>query len=70
HNLINKAGTWYSYGSTRIGQGKDNARGFLRENPAISEEIEGKIREKLLSKPDPSNSAPTAPEEDSASLVE
>ncbi|MBT8421126.1 MAG: recombinase RecA [Gammaproteobacteria bacterium] len=70
HNLINKAGTWYSYGSTRIGQGKDNARGFLRENPAISEEIEGKIREKLLSKPDPSNSAPAASEEDSASLVE
>jgi len=47
HNIVDKSGAWYSYGGERIGQGKDNARDFLRANPAIALEIENKIRETL-----------------------
>jgi recombination protein RecA len=43
--VVEKSGAWYSYGSDRIGQGKDNAREYLRENPAIALEIENKVRE-------------------------
>jgi recombination protein RecA len=43
-NVIEKSGAWYSYGGDRIGQGKDNAREYLRSNPAIAFEIENKIR--------------------------
>ena len=46
--LIDKAGAWYSYNGDRIGQGKANAAKFLEENPAISEEIEGTLRSRLL----------------------
>jgi len=45
HNVVEKSGAWYSYGGERIGQGKDNAREFLRANPAMAFEIENKIRE-------------------------
>jgi recombination protein RecA len=48
HGLIDKAGSWYSYGSDRIGQGKENVREFLRANPYVAAEVEQKIREKLL----------------------
>jgi recombination protein RecA len=48
HGLIDKAGSWYSYGSDRIGQGKENVREFLRANPDVAAEVEQKIREKLL----------------------
>lgn len=44
HKLIDKAGAWYSYQGDRIGQGKDNAREYLKEHPEISQEIEAKIR--------------------------
>jgi recombination protein RecA len=47
HNIVEKSGAWYSYGGERIGQGKDNAREFLREHPEMALEIENKIREKL-----------------------
>jgi len=47
HNIVEKSGAWYSYNGDRIGQGKDNAREFLRNNPAMALEIENKIREKL-----------------------
>ncbi len=46
--LVDKAGSWYSYAGDKIGQGKDNVRNFLKENPKISAEIEGQIREALL----------------------
>ena len=46
--VVSKAGAWYSYEGTRIGQGKDNVRKFLKENPAMLEEIESKIRAALL----------------------
>lgn len=42
--IINKSGTWYSYNENRIGQGRENARRFLKEHPEIADEIEGKIR--------------------------
>jgi recombination protein RecA len=45
--LVDKAGAWYSYNGERIGQGKDNAREFLRENPDMAREIENRIRESL-----------------------
>jgi recombination protein RecA len=48
HGIVDKAGSWYSYGDDRIGQGKENVREFLRNNPEMADEIEGKIRAKLL----------------------
>ncbi|MFC4668865.1 recombinase RecA [Seohaeicola nanhaiensis] len=42
--VVNKSGAWYSYGDERIGQGRENAKQFLRDNPAIANEIEDKIR--------------------------
>lgn len=43
--FIDKAGAWYSYGGNRIGQGRENAKEFLKNNPEIAKEIEGKILE-------------------------
>ncbi|MGW8228787.1 MAG: recombinase RecA [Gammaproteobacteria bacterium] len=48
--IVDKAGAWYSYNGDRIGQGKDNVRGFLKEHPEIAADIEGQIRDKLLPK--------------------
>ncbi len=45
--IVDKAGAWYSYNKDRIGQGKDNARQFLKDNPDVSAEIEKRIREKI-----------------------
>ena len=59
--LIDKAGAWYSYKDDRIGQGKDNVRIFLKENPEISQEIEEQIRAKLL---------PSVPAEDISEEIE
>jgi len=44
-NIVEKSGAWYSYNGERIGQGKDNAREFLRSHPEMALEIENKIRE-------------------------
>ena len=46
-DIVDKSGAWYSYRGEKIGQGRDNARDFLKANPALSQEIEGLIREKL-----------------------
>ena len=48
HEIVDKSGAWYSYNGNRIGQGKDNVRQFLKENPDMSGEIEDKIRALLL----------------------
>jgi recombination protein RecA len=48
HGLVEKSGSWYSYNGERIGQGKENARTFLTQHPEIAQDIEGKLREKLL----------------------
>jgi recombination protein RecA len=45
HRIVEKSGAWYAYNGEKIGQGKDNSREFLKDNPAIAEEIEKKIRE-------------------------
>jgi recombination protein RecA len=44
--IIEKAGAWYSFNGTRIGQGKDNVREYLKANPEIAQTIEAQIREK------------------------
>jgi len=49
--FVEKSGAWYSYNGTRIGQGKENVRLYLQENPAIYAELEAKIRHELLSNP-------------------
>jgi recombination protein RecA len=46
HGVLEKSGAWYGYKGDRLGQGKDNSREFLRENPELAREIEMKIREK------------------------
>ena len=43
--VVEKSGAWFSYGSQRIGQGRENAKTFLKENPAIAAEIEKAIRQ-------------------------
>ena len=43
--VIKKSGAWYSYGETRLGQGRDQAKKFLQENPELAQEIEKKVRE-------------------------
>ncbi|MCY1460404.1 Protein RecA [compost metagenome] len=45
--LVEKSGAWYSYGEERIGQGKDNARGYLRDNPQVAQRLEAELREKF-----------------------
>src|SRR4051812_17269309 len=45
HRIVEKSGAWYAYKGEKIGQGKDNTREFLKENPKIAQEIEQKIRE-------------------------
>jgi len=59
-NIIEKAGSWYSYGKERIGQGVDNARLFLESNPAVYAEVEKKVREILFQKPGSPAAAPGA----------
>jgi recombination protein RecA len=50
HGLVKKSGAWYSYGDDRIGQGKDNVRQFLKDNPDMAADIERQVRAKLLPK--------------------
>ena len=45
NKIVDKSGAWYAYNGEKIGQGKDNTREFLKDNPAIAQEIEQKIRE-------------------------
>ncbi|MET0935439.1 MAG: recombinase RecA [Luteibacter sp.] len=52
-NLIDKSGAWYSYKGDRIGQGKENVRQFLRDNPAIANEVDTELRARLLVKAGP-----------------
>ncbi len=48
HGFIEKSGSWYSHDGNRIGQGKENVRNFLKENPQIADEIEAGVRAELL----------------------
>src|SRR6476619_3046240 len=47
HNIVTKSGSFFSYGDERLGQGRNNVKGYLRENPQIAKEIESKIYEAL-----------------------
>ena len=47
HGIVRKAGAWYTYDGDQLGQGKENARNFLRDNPELANDIETKIKEKL-----------------------
>jgi len=47
-NILKKSGSWFSYGETRLGQGRDAVKNLLRDNPELSEEIEKKIKEQLV----------------------
>lgn len=48
HDIIQKSGSWYSYGEAKIAQGRESAKQFLDDNPEVAEEIEAKIKEKVL----------------------
>lgn len=63
-NLVEKSGAWYSYNGTRIGQGKDNVRAFLKENTEMATEIEAKIREAMLPKKEQKPSTEASVEDD------
>jgi recombination protein RecA len=47
HRIFEKSGSWFSYGDLRVGQGRDNSKTFLRENPDLLREVEGKVRKAL-----------------------
>jgi len=47
HNILEKSGAWFSYGGERIGQGRENARQFLRDNPDVCKKLEGEVRKAL-----------------------
>ena len=55
NKLVDKSGAWYAYNGEKIGQGKENSKQFLKDNPAIAEEIETKLRELLLPPRKPSS---------------
>jgi recombination protein RecA len=61
--VLEKSGSWYAYNGEKIGQGKDNAREFLKENPELAFEIENKVREaagiRLLPSADAAGAKPT-----------
>ena len=64
HGLIEKAGSWYSYGPDRIGQGKENVRAYLKENPDTAAEIEAKIRAVLMPETEPAPAEENAADTD------
>ena len=45
--IVQKSGSWFSYESNKLGQGRDSVKGLLRDNPALADEIEAKIRAKI-----------------------
>ena len=51
HNILTKSGTWYTYGDTRLGQGRENAKAFMKDNPDMTVEVTDKLREALALPP-------------------
>lgn len=66
--IIEKSGSWFSYGDQRIGQGKENVRQFLKENPAVMQEIEEKIRAKASKVAEAMEDSSVADEDSSVSF--
>jgi recombination protein RecA len=50
-NIIRKSGSWFSYGETKLGQGRDSVVSLLRDNPELAEELENKIKDSILKNP-------------------
>ena len=63
--IVDKSGAWFSYDGNRLGQGKENAKQSLKDNPQLAEEIEGKIRAKLIESQQPAEDA-TAQQQEKA----
>ena len=63
-DVVNKSGAWYSYNGDRIGQGRENAKSFLRENPDVFDEIYGKVRAYYNMDGEAEAEAEAVPEED------
>ena len=59
--IIRKSGAWYTYEGDQLGQGKENARAFLRDNPDLANELEKKILEKLGVGPQVNAEVPAEP---------
>ena len=58
HGVVDKSGAWYSYKGDRIGQGKENVRTFLKDNPAVARDIETQVRAFALPSPAGDETAP------------
>jgi recombination protein RecA len=61
-NIIKKSGSWFSYGETKLGQGRDAVRALIEDNPELMDELEGKIKEAMAP-------APKAPEVEEVEAV-
>jgi recombination protein RecA len=46
-DIVNKSGAWYSYGDIKLGQGRENARQYLKDNPELAQEIKDKVLEEF-----------------------
>ncbi len=69
-DIINKSGAWYSYEGERLGQGRENAKQFLKDNPQLCEEIEAKIREAASLNPPLASAADDTEVEEEAAFLE
>jgi len=63
HEIVDKSGAWYSYNGDRIGQGRDNVREFLVQNPSIAQDIEARIRAAVLGTEAPAEAEQPQPAE-------
>ena len=45
--IVKKSGSWFSYGETKLGQGRDAVKGLIKDNPELAEELEGKIKDAI-----------------------
>lgn len=70
HKIINKTGSWYSYGEMRIGQGRENARVFLIDNPEVCREIEEKVRRVIFATDSPEEEVGETPDEKNEKVEE
>jgi recombination protein RecA len=62
-NLVEKSGSWYSYKGERIGQGRENARQFLKDNPDVRQQVDSELRKALgLNRKEPEAAAPVPAE--------
>jgi recombination protein RecA len=50
HEIVKKSGSWFSYGDTKLGQGRDAVRNLLHDNPELADEIENKIKDSIAEK--------------------